>query len=102
MYTFPKRNNILISQYPGKDGREGCERICVHCVLTVFSLFFFSLSLWMSLYVSHLSLSLSLCVCVCVCVALRPPMVVMAMVVIADEDMSDASDGEGYRAAESN
>ena len=100
MYTFPKRNNILISQYPGKDGREGCERICVHCVLTVFSLFFFSLSLWMSLYVSHLSLSLSLCVCVCV--ALRPPMVVMAMVVIADEDMSDASDGEGYRAAESN
>ena len=100
MYTFPKRNNILISQYPGKDGREGCERICVHCVLTVFSLFFFSLSLDVSVCVTSLSLSLS--VCVCVCVALRPPMVVMAMVVIADEDMSDASDGEGYRAAESN
>ena len=67
MYTFPKRNNILISQYPGKDGREGCERICVHCVLTVFSLFFFSLSLSGCLCMCHISLSLSLSLCVCVC-----------------------------------
>ena len=51
-------------------------------------------------------LSVSLCyvfITLCVCgVASRPSTVVMAAVVIADEDMSDASDGEGYQAAESN